>query len=108
MQDKRKWLPRWQRIELVDLCLERHFTRRQAAAWRRVSVSTVQFWIERYRTAAPAERASGSWASDRPPTPHRQRSLTSEADHDRVCAARARTGWWPRLIAGKVGMPHAT
>ena len=47
MQNKRRWLPRWQRIELVELCLERGFT--GAAAWRRVSVSTVQFWVQRYR-----------------------------------------------------------
>jgi hypothetical protein len=42
MQDKRRWLPRWQRVELVEKCLEEGMTRRQAAAWRRVSVSTVQ------------------------------------------------------------------
>jgi hypothetical protein len=38
MQDKRGWLSRWQRVEL---CLGGGLTRRQAAAWRRVSVSTV-------------------------------------------------------------------
>ena len=51
MHDKRRWLPRWQRVELVELCLEQGLTRRQAAAWRRVSVSTVQYWINRYRGA---------------------------------------------------------
>jgi len=45
MQDKRRWLPRWQRVELVELCLEQGLTRRQAAAWRRVSVATVQYWV---------------------------------------------------------------
>jgi transposase len=45
MQSKRRWLPRWQRIELAELCLEHGMTRRQAAEWRRVSVSTVQFWV---------------------------------------------------------------
>jgi transposase InsO family protein len=108
MPGKRRWLPSWQRVELVEKCLQEGLTRRQAAAWRRVSVSTVQFWIERYRAAGPVERASGAWAVDRPCTPHRQPTLTSAADHDRVCAARALTGWGPRLIAGKVGMPHAT
>jgi transposase len=57
MQNKRRWLPRWQRIELVELCLEQGFTRREAAAWRRVSVSTVQFWVERHRHASEADRA---------------------------------------------------
>ena len=28
--------------------------------------------------------------------------------HDRVCEARARTGWGPRLLASELDMPHAT
>jgi transposase-like protein len=66
MQNKRRWLPRWQRIELVQLCLEQGLTRREAAAWRRVSVSTVQFWVERYRQADEADRASGVWRMNDP------------------------------------------
>ena len=90
MQDKRRWLPSWQRVELVELCLEQGFTRRQAAAWRRVSVSTVQYWIERYRAAGDAERASGAWAQDRPSTPHRQPARVSEAGpRPRLRGARA-------------------
>jgi transposase InsO family protein len=108
MQDKRRWLPRWQRIELVEKCLEEGMTRRQAAAWRRVSVSTVQFWVDRRRGASPAELASGSWAEDRRSTPRRQPRLTSARDHDRVCGARRRTGWGPRLLASELGMPHQT
>jgi transposase InsO family protein len=108
MQDKRRWLPSWQRIELVELCVNRGLTRRQAAAWRRVSVSTVQYWIDRYRHADAAERASGAWAQDRPSTPHRQPARVSEQVHDRVCAARRRTGWGPRLLASELGMAHAT
>ena len=73
-----------------------------------MSVSTVQFWIERYRQATEAERASGAWAQDRPSTPHRQPGRMSEAVHDRVCEARKKTGWGPRLIAGELGMAHAT
>ena len=108
MRDQRRWLPGWQRVELVELCLERAMTRRQAAAWRRVSVSTVQYWIDRYRHADAAERASGAWAQDRPSTPHRQPARVSEQVHDRVCAARRRTGWGPRLLASELGMAHAT
>jgi transposase len=108
MQDKRRWLPRWQRVELVEKCLEEGMTRRQAAAWRRVSVSTVQYWIDRHRAASEEERASGAWAEDRPAVPHRQPARVSEAVHDRVCAARRRTGWGPRLIASELGMAHAT
>jgi transposase InsO family protein len=108
MQCKRRWLPAWQRIEVVSLCLDRGMSRREAASWRRVSVATVQYWIERYRTASEAERASGAWALDRPSTPHRQPGRVSERVHDRVCEARERTGWGPRLIASELGMAHAT
>ena len=108
MQDKRRWLPRWQRVELVELCLEQGMTRRQAAAWRRVSVSTVQYWIGRYRAASEADRASGGWADDHPCTPHHQPGLSSNEVHDRVCGERERTGWGPRLIASELGMAHAT
>ena len=108
MHSKRKWLPGWQRIELVELCLEHGLTRRQAAAWRRVSVATVQHWVDRYRDASDAERATGGWALDRPSTPLRQPGRSSEEIHDRVCEARARTGWGPRLIASELEMAHAT
>jgi transposase InsO family protein len=108
MQSKRRWLPSWQRVELVELCLEGGLTRRQAAAWRRVSVSTVQYWIGRYRQASQADRASGAWALDHSSVPRRQPALSSPQVHDRVCDARARTGWGPRLIASELGMAHAT
>ena len=81
---------------------------REAASWRRVSVSTVQYWVDRYRNASELERASGAWAQDRPSRPQRQPGRVSEAVHDRVCEARERTGWGPRLIAGELGMAHAT
>jgi transposase InsO family protein len=108
MQSKRRWLPGWQRIELVSLCLDRGVSRREAASYRRVSVSTVQYWIDRYRQATEFERRDGSWAQDRPFTPHRQPARVSDHVHDRVCRARERTGWGPRLIASELGMAHAT
>ena len=108
MQSKRRWLPGWQRAELVGLCLDRGMSRREAASYRRVSVSTVQYWIDRYRGASEAERVSGAWAQDHPSTPRRQPRRASEAVHDRVCETRERTGWGPRLIAGELGMAHAT
>ena len=108
MQSKRRWLPGWQRAELVALCLDRGMSRREAASYRRVSVSTVQYWIARYRRASEADRVSGAWAQDRPSTPHRQPARMSEQVHERVCRARERTGWGPRLIAGELAMAHAT
>jgi transposase InsO family protein len=83
-------------------------SRRQAAAWRRVSPSTVQYWVERRRRATPQELASGSWAEDRPSIPKRQPRLSSVELHDRICAARRRTGWGPRLLASELSLPHAT
>jgi transposase InsO family protein len=83
-------------------------SRREAASYRRVSVSTVQYWIDRYRTAGDADRVSGAWAQDRPSTPQRQPRRVSEQVHDRVREARERTGWGPRLIASELGMAHAT
>jgi len=108
MHCKRRWLPRWQRIELAEKCLEQGLSRRQAAAWRRVSVSTVQYWVERRRSASAAELTTASWADDRRSTPRHQPRLTSALDHERVCAARRRTGWGPRLIASEISMPHST
>jgi transposase InsO family protein len=108
MQSKRRWLPGWQRIELVGLCLDRGMSRREAASYRHVSVSTVQYWIDRYRRADEWARCSGAWAQDRASTPYRQPRRVSEVVHDRVCEARERTGWGPRLIASELGMAHAT
>jgi transposase len=108
MQDKRKWLPSWQRVELVEKCLVEGLSRRQAADWRRVSVSTVQFWVDRFGEASEADRASGVWARDRSSAPIRQPGRVSELVHDQVCDARTRTGWGPRLIASELGMAHAT
>jgi transposase len=107
MLGKRRTLPPWQRIELVEL-VEQGFTRRQAAAWRRVSPATVQTWVARKRSASETERADGSWALDRSSRPHRSPRLTSQAEHDRVAGVRERTGWGPRLIAGELAMAHAT
>ncbi|HEX5924233.1 MAG TPA: IS481 family transposase [Baekduia sp.] len=88
--------------------MEQGMSRRQAAAWQHVSVSTVQYWIDRHRQASDSDRESGAWAIDRPSTPKRQRGRVSELVHDRVCVARVRTGWGPRLIASELGMAHAT
>jgi transposase InsO family protein len=108
MQSKRRWLPGWQRVELVELCLEHGMSRREAAEFRHVSVATVQYWVGRWRAASEADRASGVWALDASCVPVRQPALSSPQVHDRVCEARARTGWGPRLIASELGMAHAT
>ena len=92
----------------MALCVEPGVSRRQAAEWRRVSVSTVQFWVDRRQAATAEQIASGAWADSRPSTPKHQPALSSALVHDRVCEARERTGWGPRLIASELGMSHAT
>ena len=108
MQGKRRWLPPWQRVELAELVELQGKTCRRAAAGPHGSPATVHYWVDRRRRATPAELASGTWAQDRPSTPHRQPTKVSEEVHDRVCKARRRTGWGPRLIAAEVELPHAT
>jgi transposase InsO family protein len=35
-------------------------------------------------------------------------ALLSAAEQERICAARRRSSWGPRLLAGETGHPHAT
>src|SRR4051812_18830366 len=83
-------------------------SRREAAGYRHVSVSTVQYWIDRYRSASEEQRADGSWAQDRPSTPivsppgSAPRYMTG-------CVGRARAdGLGAAVIASELGMAHAT
>jgi transposase len=108
MQSKRRWLPSWQRIELAEKVEVEGWTCRQAAAWRHVSTATVHHWVARRRGATDEQLRSGAWAEGRRSTPRHQPRLTSARDHDRVCEARRRTGWGPRLIATEVSLPHST
>jgi hypothetical protein len=45
---------------------------------------------------------------DRSSRPHRSPRRLSRLEERRICAARRRSGWGPRLIAGETGHPHAT
>jgi hypothetical protein len=92
MLGKRRTLPPWQRIELVE-SVEQGWTRRQAAAWRRVSPATVRTCVARKQSASEAARRDGSWALDRSSRPHRSPQLTSELAHDRVATVRQRPDW---------------
>jgi transposase InsO family protein len=88
--------------------VEGGMTQKRAAARFCVSPATVNRWVLRARHASPEQRASGICFEERACRPHRSPRMLSGADHDRVCEVRARTGWGPRLIAGEVGIPHAT
>jgi hypothetical protein len=49
-----------------------------------------------------------SWLLDRSSRPHRSPRLLDEGAQRRICEWRERTGWGPRLVAGKVGRHHST
>jgi transposase InsO family protein len=96
------------RLRMVQLVEQDGLTFEAAAAASNVAKSTVHSWVWRWRTAAAPERASLTCLEDRPSRPKRSPRLLSEQDHDRVCAARKRTGWGPRLIASEVELAHST
>src|SRR3954451_22150370 len=96
------------RRRLVELVEEDGLTFEVAAATSNVAKSTAHAWVMRWRAASQEERRTLACLRDRSSAPHHRPSLTTEADHDRVCEERRRTGWGPRLIASELGMPHAT
>ena len=95
------------RRELVRLIREGS-TERQAAACLSVAPATAHRWSVREREASCEERASGAWALDRSSRPRRSPRRTDAETEQRVCQARERTGWGPRLLAGETGVAHST
>jgi transposase InsO family protein len=96
------------RRELVRLIVEMEMSEKQAAACLSVSPGTAHRWKRRWLEASDEQRASGAWALDRSSRPHRFPRQTAAVIERRVCEARQRTGWGPRLIAGEVGVAHST
>jgi transposase InsO family protein len=94
----------------LALCqaIESGMTFRQAAALLHVSPATAHRWWHRYRVASLAKRHSLAWAADRSSRPHRSPGVLDERAQEQICETRRRTGWGPRLIAGKTGHPHST
>ena len=96
------------RRELVRLICEMKWPERRAAEClsvrRRPRIAgSGAGWL-----ASAEHRRSGAWARDRSSRPHRSPRRTSAQLEARVCAARERTGWGPRLIAGETGVAHST
>jgi transposase InsO family protein len=81
---------------------------RRAAECLSVSPTTAHRWKRRWQAAGLQERRSGAWASDRSSRPRRSPARTPADIEARVLAARERTGWGPRLIAGETGVAHST
>lgn len=81
---------------------------REAGRRRGVSPTTACKWWRRWCAATDRERETLRCLEDRSSRPHRSPRLLSVHEQERVCAARRRSGWGPRLIAGETGHPHAT
>jgi transposase InsO family protein len=108
MQHRNARLTPTGRRALVLLVVERGLSFEAAAAASNVAKSTVHTWVKRWRQASAAGRRTLACLEDRSSRPRRSPRLLSDADHDRVCDVRRRTGWGPRLIATEVELPHAT
>jgi transposase InsO family protein len=96
------------RRELVRLIREQGWSERAAAAALSVAPATAHRWSVRERAATVEQRASGAWALDASSRPRRSPRRTDPEIERRVCQARERTGWGPRLIAGETGVAHST
>jgi transposase InsO family protein len=96
------------RRELVRLMIDLGMSERQAAACLSVSACSAHRWKRRWLDATEDERRSGTWVLDRSSRPQRSPRRSSRELEQRVLAARERTGWGPRLIAGEIGLAHST
>jgi transposase InsO family protein len=96
------------RRELVRLMMEMGMSERQAAACLSVSPCSAHRWKTGWLAASEEECRSGRWALDRSSRPQRSPRRTPSDLEARVCAARERTGWGPRLISGETGVAHST
>jgi transposase InsO family protein len=108
MEHRNAPLTRTGRLRLVRLVVEDGYTFAAAAAAANVAASTVHCWVGRWRAASEQERSTLACLEARSSRPHRSPTMLSQADHDRVCEVRGRSGWGPRLIATEVQIPHAT
>jgi transposase InsO family protein len=95
------------RRELVG-AIERGMSLKAAAAAFSVSPATAHRWWHRWRAAGEDQRRSLACLLDRSSRPRRCPRMLSASEQARICAARRRSGWGPRLIAGETGHPHAT
>jgi transposase InsO family protein len=81
---------------------------REVARRFSVSPATVSRWSCRWRQASVEERVTLACLCDRSSRPRRMPRLLPAVEQRRICAARRRTGWGPRLLTVRVGHPHST
>ena len=96
-----------QRHEMV-VAIEDGMALKRAAARFNVAPATAHKWWHRWRLASRAEQHSLRCLHDRSSRPRRSPAVLCQAKHRQIVQARRRTGWGPRLVAGEVGVPHAT
>jgi transposase InsO family protein len=96
------------RRQLVHLICDMKWPERRAAESLGVSRATAHRWKRRWLAASVRDRCSGAWAHDRSSRPRRSPRRTADAVEALVLAERERTGWGPRLIAGRTGVAHST
>src|SRR5829696_978853 len=96
------------RVELARLQLDEGLTERAAAAALSVASGTARRWKLRRLAATEAELASGAWALGRSSRPRSCPRQTPADVERRVCDARERTGWGPRLLVAETGVAHST
>jgi transposase InsO family protein len=87
------------RWEVARRVIEDGETFAQAAAWAKVSTSTVWEWVRRWRQASSAERESLACLAERSSRPHRSPAQVPAEEAARICELRRRTGWSPRRLA---------
>jgi transposase InsO family protein len=73
-----------------------------------VSPATACRWWRCWREAGAEERSTRACLQDRSSRPLRRPRLLPAWDQEQICAARRRSGWGPRVIAGETGHAHAT
>jgi hypothetical protein len=88
--------------------VERGSSMRDAARRHGVSPATARVWSRRWRSASLEERRTLSCLFDRSSRPGRSPRMLSVEVQERICAERRRSGHGPRVIAGRLGYPHAT
>ena len=95
------------RFALVQ-AVEQGQSLRAAAAALGVSPATACRWSRRWRQASAEQRRTLACLFDRPSRPQRMPRLLPASEQRRICAARRRTGWGPRLLTLELGHPHST
>ncbi len=96
------------RRHLVRLVEDEGLSLAQAARRVAIAKSTAWEWTTRWRAASASERESLACLADRPSRPHQSPRRTRPGLERRIVRERERTGWGPRLIAGRVGVAHST